>query len=114
MIGTVPFCEEEESISNSSHSEERMQILKGKPLMLEEKLKKAIYSKTRVLYYSTKKKSNCFNKIKKQEIQLFDSTENPSPNIIKVSEALKTILLTSVEAERAFSAAGFFVTKLRY
>ncbi|GFW91994.1 hypothetical protein TNCV_2152741 [Trichonephila clavipes] len=49
----------------------------------------------------------------KQEMQLFDSTENQSPNIIKLCDALKTILLTSVEAERAFSAAGLFVTKLR-
>ncbi|GFU83547.1 hypothetical protein TNCV_4218071 [Trichonephila clavipes] len=48
----------------------------------------------------------------KQEMQLFDSTENPSPNI-KVCDALKTIPPTSVEAERAFSAAGLFVTKLR-
>ncbi|GFX53532.1 neurogenic locus notch 2 [Trichonephila clavipes] len=49
----------------------------------------------------------------KQEMQLFDSTENPSPNIIKLCDALKTIPPTSVEAERAFSAAGLFVTKLR-
>ncbi|GFX84985.1 uncharacterized protein TNCV_4998141 [Trichonephila clavipes] len=49
----------------------------------------------------------------KQEMQLFDSTENPSPNIIKLWDALKTIPPTSVEAERAFSAAGLFVTKLR-
>ncbi|GFX83272.1 hypothetical protein TNCV_4988661 [Trichonephila clavipes] len=49
----------------------------------------------------------------KQEMQLFDSTENPSPNIIKLCDALKIISPTSVEAERAFSAAGLFVTKLR-
>ncbi|GFS97714.1 uncharacterized protein TNCV_2558711 [Trichonephila clavipes] len=49
----------------------------------------------------------------KQEMQLFDSTENPSPNIIKLCEASKTIPPTSAEDERAFSAAGLFVTKLR-
>ncbi|GFW45344.1 hypothetical protein TNCV_4734511 [Trichonephila clavipes] len=49
----------------------------------------------------------------KQEMQLFDLTENPSPTIIKLCEALKTIPPTSVEAERAFSAAGLFLTKLR-
>ncbi|GFU80917.1 hypothetical protein TNCV_1276641 [Trichonephila clavipes] len=49
----------------------------------------------------------------KQEMQLVDSTENPSPNIIKLCDALKTIPPTSVEAEKAFSAAGLFVTKLR-
>ncbi|GFW36145.1 hypothetical protein TNCV_4930071 [Trichonephila clavipes] len=39
-------------------------------------------------------------------MQLFDSTENPSPNILKLCDALKTIPPTTVEAERAFSAAG--------
>ncbi|GFT80844.1 uncharacterized protein TNCV_2714741 [Trichonephila clavipes] len=112
MIGTRLFCEEEESMSNFSHSEEEsIEILKENPLALDEKLEKAIYSKTKVLYCSTKK-STSFNKIMKQEMQLFDSTEYPSPNI-KFCDALKTILPTSVEAERAFSAAGLFVTKLR-
>ncbi|GFU22505.1 transposable element Tcb2 transposase [Trichonephila clavipes] len=59
------------------------------------------------------KKSTSFNKIMKQEMQLFDSTEDPSPNIIKLCEALKTIPPKSVEAERVFSAAGLSVTKLR-
>ncbi|GFW57449.1 hypothetical protein TNCV_543591 [Trichonephila clavipes] len=38
MIGTRRFCEEEESISNSSHSEEEsIETLKEKPLTLDEK-----------------------------------------------------------------------------
>ncbi|GFW24796.1 uncharacterized protein TNCV_1960631 [Trichonephila clavipes] len=106
------FLREEESITNSWHSEESMEILKEKPLRMDEKLEKAIYSKTKVLYCSTKK-STSFNKIMKQEMQLFDSTENPSPNIIKLFEALETIPPMSVEPERAFFAAGLFVTKLR-
>ncbi|GFS72472.1 uncharacterized protein TNCV_2116191 [Trichonephila clavipes] len=115
MIGKRLCCEEEESISNSSHSEEEsMEILKEKPLTLDEKLEKAIYCKTKVSQkYCPTKKSTSFNKIMKQEMQLFDSTENPSPNIIKLCDALKTIPPTSVEAERAFSAAGLFITKLR-
>ncbi|GFU33660.1 uncharacterized protein TNCV_2830351 [Trichonephila clavipes] len=113
MTGTRLFCEEEESISNSSRSEEEsIEIFEEKPLTLDEKLEKAIYSKTKVLYCSTKK-STSFNQIMKQEMQLFDSTENPSPNIIKLCDALKTNPPTSVETERAFSAAGLFVTKLR-
>ncbi|GFX26762.1 uncharacterized protein TNCV_1839351 [Trichonephila clavipes] len=112
-LGTKRFCEEEVFISNSSHSEEKsMEILKEKPLTSDEKLEKAIYSKSKVLYCSVKK-STSFNKIMKQEMQLFDSTENPLPNIIKLCEALKTIPPTSVEAKRAFSAAGLFVKKLR-
>ncbi|GFW67606.1 uncharacterized protein TNCV_3392771 [Trichonephila clavipes] len=55
-IGTKLFCEEEESISKSSHSEEEsMEIFEEKPLRLDEKLRKAIYSKTKVLYCSTKR-----------------------------------------------------------
>ncbi|GFU24171.1 uncharacterized protein TNCV_2007571 [Trichonephila clavipes] len=76
------------------------------------KLEKAIYSKTKVLYCSTKI-STSFNKIMKQEMQLFDSAENPKPNIIKLCEALKTIPPTLVKADRAFSAAGSFVPKFR-
>ncbi|GFX73540.1 uncharacterized protein TNCV_2342451 [Trichonephila clavipes] len=111
MIGTRLFYEEEESIYNSSHSEEEsIEVFERKSS--DQKLEKAIYSKTKVLYCSTKK-STSFNKIIKQEMQLFDSTENPSPNIIKPWDALKTIPPTSVEAERAFYAAGLFVTKLR-
>ncbi|GFV00370.1 uncharacterized protein TNCV_3643481 [Trichonephila clavipes] len=56
IVGTRFFCEQE-SKSNSLHSEESMEILQEKPLTLDEKkLEKAIYSKTKVLYYSTKKK----------------------------------------------------------
>ncbi|GFV89930.1 uncharacterized protein TNCV_4642731 [Trichonephila clavipes] len=62
-------------------------------------------SKTKVLYCSTKNSTSC-NKIMKQEMQLFDSTENPAPNIIKLCEALKIIPPTSVGAERAFFAAS--------
>ncbi|GFX82616.1 uncharacterized protein TNCV_1192911 [Trichonephila clavipes] len=83
VLGIRLFCEEEESISNSSHSkEESMEILKERPLTLDEKLEKTTNSKTQVLYCSTKK-STSFNKIMKQKMQLFDSIENPSPNIIK-------------------------------
>ncbi|GFV20087.1 hypothetical protein TNCV_4193861 [Trichonephila clavipes] len=83
MIGTRLFCEEEESISNSSHSEEEsMGILKEKSLTLDEQLEKAIYSNTKLLYYSTKK-STSYNKIMKQEMQLLDSAENPSPKHYK-------------------------------
>ncbi|GFX99472.1 uncharacterized protein TNCV_1081161 [Trichonephila clavipes] len=61
MIGTKLFCEEEESISNSTHSEEEsIEILKEKPLTLDEKLEKGIYSKTKVFYCSTKKRGPRF------------------------------------------------------
>ncbi|GFW12392.1 uncharacterized protein TNCV_816451 [Trichonephila clavipes] len=107
MIGIRLFCEEE-SISNSLHSGEHRDFERKTSETLDENLEKAIYSKTKFLYCSTKK-STSFNLIMKQ---MFDTTENPSPNI-KLCEALKTSPRTSVEAERAFSAAGVFVTKLR-
>ncbi|GFU62414.1 hypothetical protein TNCV_319171 [Trichonephila clavipes] len=49
------FCEEEESISNFSHSEEEIiEILKENPLALDEKLEKAIYSKTSFILFNQK------------------------------------------------------------
>ncbi|GFV23066.1 uncharacterized protein TNCV_5101621 [Trichonephila clavipes] len=89
-------------IFNSSHSEEEnMEILKEKRPTLDEKLENAIDSKAKVLYCSTKK-STSFNKLMKQKLQLLDSTENPSPYIVKLCEAIKTIPSTPVEAEGAF------------
>ena len=48
-----------------------------------------------------------------KELSLFELTKQRTSNITKVFEAVKTIPATSVEAERAFSAAGLFVTKIR-
>ncbi|GBM54338.1 hypothetical protein AVEN_259201-1 [Araneus ventricosus] len=53
------------------------------------------------------------SEIVKKVLQLFGSKENRLSNIIKLAEALKTIPPTSTEAERTFSAAGLFITKLR-
>ena len=45
---------------------------------------------------------------------LFEANGNKSKYLnLVVDRALRTIPPTSVEAERAFSAAGLFVTKLR-
>ncbi|GFU04214.1 hypothetical protein TNCV_863421 [Trichonephila clavipes] len=54
MISIRLFCEEEESICNSSHSEESMEILKEKPLTLDEKLEKAILKKSFILFNQKK------------------------------------------------------------
>ncbi|GFW78406.1 hypothetical protein TNCV_1379521 [Trichonephila clavipes] len=75
----------DESFSkHNTNEEESMGISKEKPLTLDENLEKPIYSKTKVLYCSAKKSTST---IMKQEMQLLDSTENPSPNIIKLCEA---------------------------
>ena len=44
---------------------------------------------------------------------LFEANGNKSKYLNLVDRTSRTIPPTSVEAERAFSAAGFFVTKLR-
>ena len=51
-----------------------------------------------------------FNK----ELSLFElNIERIYYNVYNVHDSLKTIVPTSVEAERTFSAAGLFITKIR-
>ena len=47
------------------------------------------------------------------ELDLFRKKGTKSKNLTLVSEALDTIPPTSMESERAFSAAGLFITKIR-
>ena len=48
-----------------------------------------------------------------KELSLFELNIGRTSNVSKVHEALKTVVPTSVEAERTFSAAGLFITKIR-
>ena len=49
-----------------------------------------------------------------KEMQLYKISPNERPKYLELLfKALKTIKPTSVEPERAFSAMGFFVTKIR-
>ncbi|KAI6647506.1 hypothetical protein LOD99_8771 [Oopsacas minuta] len=48
-----------------------------------------------------------------KEFSLFEATGSKSSNLQLLEQSLYTIPPTSVEAERAFSAAGLFNTKLR-
>ena len=48
-----------------------------------------------------------------RELDVFEATGQRTTNITLLFNALKTIPPTSVESERAFSAAGLFVNKLR-
>ena len=47
------------------------------------------------------------------ELDVFEATGQQTANITLLYESLKTVPPTSVESERAFSAAGLFVTELR-
>ena len=52
-----------------------------------------------------------FNK----ELSLFElNIERIYYNVYKVHDSLKTIVPTSVEVERTFTAAGLFITNIRW
>ena len=56
---------------------------------------------------------NQLQEVIKQEMNLFEATRKRPTKLELLFNALLSIPPTSVEAERAFSAAGMFVTKLR-
>ena len=112
-VFTRLFSEGDEFESNSSQSEdENTEIAQKNVMILKERLDNAIQIKTKVMKCSNNVNYS-LKTIVKQELQLFDSTTNRSSNIDKLAQALKTIPPSSVEAERAFSSAGLFITKLR-
>lgn len=59
------------------------------------------------------KTGNDLQKILSKEFALFETTKVRPENLQRLYLALGTIQPTSVEAERAFSVCGLFVTKLR-
>ena len=59
-----------------------------------------------------KKNSNSLDMIRK-EIAVLKSTGKRPDLLSKVFSALRSVPVSSIEAERAFSAAGLFVTKMR-
>ena len=63
-----------------------------------------------------KNKEQCNNvnsRVVQKETMLYEITKRRPKNLEKLYAALKTIKPTSVEAERAFSALGYFVSKSR-
>ena len=58
---------------------------------------------------SRDKNKSKFNK----ELSLFEINLERTPNVVKLHKSMQSIVPTSVEAARTFSAAGLFVTKLR-
>ena len=53
------------------------------------------------------------DQIVKKEMALFEATQTRPSNLDRLFRSLLTIRPTSVEPERAFSAMGWFVTRLR-
>ena len=63
---------------------------------------------------ATSSGADFYSKLVEKEMQLYKINPIERPKYLELLfKALKTIKPTSVEAERAFSAMGFFVTKLR-
>ena len=57
--------------------------------------------------------NNVSSRVVQKEMMLYEITKRRPNNLEKLYAALKTIKSTSVEAERAFSALGYFVSKFR-
>ncbi len=57
--------------------------------------------------------SDLSSKVVQKEMLLFEASKKRPENLEKLFQALCTIKPTSVEAERAFSAMGFFASKIR-
>lgn len=54
-----------------------------------------------------------FMKVITKEFSLFEATNKRPPHLQQLFDALSSVQATSVEAERAFSICGQFVTKIR-
>ena len=57
--------------------------------------------------------NNVSSRVVQKEMMLNEITKRRLNNLEKLYAALKTIKPTSVEAEHAFSALGYFVSKIR-
>ena len=57
--------------------------------------------------------NNVSSRVEQKEMMLYEITKRRPNNLEKLYAALKTIKPTSVEAERAFSVLGYFVSKIR-
>ena len=57
--------------------------------------------------------NNVSSRVVQKEMILYEITKRRPNNLEKLYAALKTIKPTSVEAERALSALGYFVSKIR-
>ena len=83
-------------------------------LSLVQKMEKRIKNQVKPASLTSATTGRTINlKTVQKEFDLFDATGERTPRMLKIMRAIETIPPTSVEAERAFSAAGLFITKLR-
>lgn len=102
------FDQPQDSSSSTSQSEDEQSVPESS-LTLSEKLQKALTSAEAENLPSKSSRSQHLSK----ELDIFEATGERTQNITLLLDALKTIPPTSIESERAFSAAGLFITKLR-
>ena len=79
----------------------------------EEDLLKKYYSEYEKIMFcpSSRRSQSYFDATK--EFKIFEATKKRTPKLERLCNALLTIKPTSVEAERAFSTAGLFLSKIR-
>lgn len=78
------------------------------PLTLAEKLEKTLHKSS-----SVSSATASLHSALSKEFAVFEATGQRTYNLQILHKALLSIQPTSVESERAFSAAGLFITKLR-
>ena len=79
------------------------------PLSPKEELEKAIQHSAKKLRHNSNDEFYAVSK----EMLVYEETGKRTTNLELLLNALETIPPTSVESERAFFAAGLFVTKIR-
>ncbi|XP_023230454.1 uncharacterized protein LOC111641584 [Centruroides sculpturatus] len=98
--------------STSGDTDQLPDVASSSAMTLAEKLDAAIKEAEIDRSRKVDNKSSTETRLE-NEIEIFEATGEKTHNICLLLNALKTIPPTSIESERAFSAAGLFITKLR-
>ena len=98
---------------NSQQSQEMELNNSSVPSVTEcQNLSDQLEASIRMSTLPTKIDPNNFDAIRK-EIRVFEATKKRTENLDRLYQAICIVPSTNVESERAFSAAGLFITKLR-
>ena len=103
-----------ESLDVEAESEENEPEIEEDHLSLEQQYEAVFQEKNTMNSVNlTEKNPRDFAKVLKHEMSAYEQSGQRSENLENLYQAMLTIPPTSVESERAFSAVGLFVTKLR-
>ena len=103
-----------ESPDVEAESEENEPEIEEDHLSLEQQYEAVFQEKNTMNSVNlTEKNPRDFAKVLKHEMSAYEQSGQRSENLENLYQAMLTIPPTSVESERAFSAVGLFVTKLR-